>query len=165
MSFISDLRVWENAQKEFAKILLDTRESKVVSLEFAQGKFKDWDIKVNYIPEGEVTYEVKTDTMAQDTGNFVVEYRFKWHPSWIYTSKADYIVYNVLWKWWIQERWELILRLINTEKRETKGWDWRNSSLRVISCEKLPLLFNLFYDGETRPSDSDDTAELPEGSE
>lgn len=150
MSFISDLKVWEDAQREFAKLLLDnTKEFRVVSLEFAQGKFKDWDIKIDCIPDWILTYEVKTDTMASQTGNFVIEYMYKWEPSWIFTSKADYIVYNVKWERWIQEKWELILRLMNTEKRETKGWDGRNSSLRVISCDKLPLLFNKIENGQT----------------
>lgn len=143
MSFVGDLKVWENAQREFAKLLLDnTKEFRVISLEFAQGKFKDWDIKIDCMPDWILTYEIKADTMAQDTGNFVIEYRYKWSPSWIFTSKADYIVYNVKWERWLQEKWELILRLMNTEKRETKGWDGWNSSLRVISCDKLPLLFN-----------------------
>lgn len=150
MSFISDLKVWEDAQIEFAKLLLDnTEEFRVVSLEFAQGKFKDWDIKIDCIPDWILTYEIKTDTMAPQTGNFVIEYKYKWSTSWIFTSKADYIVYNVKWERWIQERWELILRLMNTEKRETKGWDGWNSSLRVISCDKLPLLFNKIENGQT----------------
>lgn len=140
MWFASDLKVWEDAQKEFAKVLLDTK--KIISLEFAQWKNPDWDIKTNEVPEWEVTYEVKSDTMAPDTGNFVIEYRFKWNPSWIYKSKSDYIVYYVLWERRIQERWELILRLIDTEKRSTKWWDGYYSSLWVISCDKLPDLFN-----------------------
>ena len=142
MSFVSDLAIWEDAQKEFAKVLLDSKEKRVISIEFAQGKFKDWDIKTNSIPNWEETYEVKSDTMADKTGNFVIETHFKWIPSWIFVSKADYIVYYIKWERWIQERWELILRLMNTEKRETKWWDWRQSTLRVLSCDTLPSLFD-----------------------
>lgn len=142
MWFAKDLLVWEEAQKEFAKVLLDnTKEFRVISLEFAQWKFKDWDIKIDCVPDWILTYEVKSDTMAKDTGNFVIETRFKWNPSWIFTSKADYIVYFIKWEWRVQERWELILRLMDVEKRETKGGDWRQSTLRVISCDKLPDLF------------------------
>lgn len=139
MSFVSDLKIWEDAQKEFAKVLLSTR--KIIKLEFAQGKFKDWDIKIS-TPIWEETYEIKSDTMAPQTGNFVIETHFKWSPSWIFTSKADYIVYYVRWEWWAQERWELILRLIETEKEKVRGWDWHQSSLWKISCEKLPDLFD-----------------------
>lgn len=150
MSFASDLAIWEEAQKEFAKVLLDsTNDLKVISLEFAQGKFPDWDIKINCVPYWELTYEIKSDTMAPQTGNFVIEYRFKWKPSWIYKSKSDYIVYYVKWEWRIQERAELMLRLIDTEKRSVKWGDNRNSSLRVISCDKLPDLFTkIKTDGE-----------------
>lgn len=155
MWFASDLKVWEDAQKEFAKVLLDTK--KIVSLEFAQGKNPDRDIKTNEIPEWEVTYEIKADTMAPDTGNFVIEYRFKWKPSWIYKSKSDYIVYYVKWERRIQERWELILRLIDTEKRSTKWWDGYYSSLWVISCDKLPDLFDkikINYGEENRDAET-----------
>lgn len=149
MWFAKDLAIWQWTEKEFAKILLDnSKEFRVVSLEFAQGKFKDWDIKIDCIPDWIVTYEVKSDTMAETTGNFVIETRFKWNPSWIFTSKADIIVYYIKWQWWVQERGELILRLMNTEKRETKWWDWFNSTLWVISCDKLPDLFNLWENGE-----------------
>lgn len=140
MTFTKDLAIGRSAEKEFAKLLLDTKH--IISLEFSQGKFKDWDIKTNETPEWEVTYEIKSDTMASSTWNFVVEFRgSKWNASGIYTSKADYIVYYIKWEWWIQERGELILRLINTEKEEVKGWDWKLTSMREIKCTELPNLF------------------------
>ena len=138
MSFVKDLEKGKEAEKKFARYLIDY--PKLVKLEFPTGKFKEWDIKMT-TQEKEITYEIKSDIMAPQTGNFVIEYRFKWKASGIYASKADYIVYNVLWKRWIQERWELILRLIGTEKRETKWGDWRNSDLYVIKCDELPNLF------------------------
>lgn len=157
MSFVKDLSDWIKAQIEFAKVLLDTE--KIISLEFAQWRFTDWDIKIN-TPGGEKTYEIKSDRQAEQTGNYVIETRFKWNPSWIFTSKADIIVYYIKWQWWVQERGELILRLMNTEKRETKWWDWFNSTLWVISCDKLPNLFNLRENGETRLSDNWNSTEF-----
>lgn len=139
MSFISDLKLWETAQYEFAKVLLSTK--KIINLQFAQWKFKDWDIRIE-TPEWEKTYEVKLDTKAPETNNFVVEFRCSWKASGIYSSKADYIVYNVKWEWRIQERWELILRLIDTEKRITKWGDWFRVEMYVIKCDELPNLFN-----------------------
>ena len=141
MTFASDLKIWENAQLEFAKVLLGSDEKRIVSLEIAQWKFKDWDIKTNSIPNWEETYEIKFDTMAKDTGNFVIETRCSWIASGIYRSKADYIVYNVKWERRIQERGELILRLINTEKRITKWGDWYRAEMYVIKCTELPNLF------------------------
>ena len=139
MSFVNDLKIGEDAQIEFAKVLLTTR--KISNLEIAQGKFKDWDIKIT-TPTWEETYEIKFDTMAPNTWNFVIETRCSWIASGIYSSKADYIVYNVKWEWRIQERWELILRLIDTEKRTTKWWDWYRAEMYVIKCEELPNLFD-----------------------
>ena len=144
MTFTNDLAIGRRAEKEFAKVLLDnTEEFRVVSLEFAQGKFKDWDIKIDCIPDWILTYEIKSDTMADKTWNFVIEFRGnKWNASWIYASKADYIVYYVKWEWWIQERGELILRLINTEKEEVMGGDGKLTSMWKIKCTELPNLFS-----------------------
>lgn len=44
MAFVNDLKIGEDAQIEFAKVLLTTK--KISKLEIAQGKFKDWDIKI-----------------------------------------------------------------------------------------------------------------------
>lgn len=139
MAFVNDLKIGEDAQIKFAKVLLTTK--KISKLEIAQGKFKDWDIKIT-TPSWEETYEVKFDTMAPSTWNFVIETRCSWIASGIYSSKADYIVYNVKWEWRVQERWELILRLIDTEKRTTKWWDWYRVEMYVIKCEELPNLFD-----------------------
>lgn len=146
MSFISDLAIGEACQIEFAKLLLDTE--KVVGLEIAQWKFKLWDIKIT-TPEWEKTYEIKKDLKAPETGNYVIETRCSWKASGIYTSKADYIVYNVKDEWWVQERWELILRLMDVEKRTTKWWDWFRAEMFVLSCETLPILFNKIENGQT----------------
>lgn len=139
MSFVSDLAIWEACQIEFAKLLLSTE--KVITLEIAQWKFKLRDIKIT-TPEWEKTYEIKKDLKAQDTWNYVIETRCNWKASGIYTSTADYIVYNVKWEWRIQERWELILRLIDVEKRITKGGDWWRAEMYVLKCDTLPVLFN-----------------------
>ena len=138
MSFVKDFQVGKTAEKIFCKYLIDYPW--FVSIEVPRGKCTDWDIILT-TKDKVITYEVKSDTMADKTGNFVIEYRFKWEPSWIYESKADFIVYNILWEWRIQKRSELILRIQSVEKRETKWWDWWNSDLYVIKTEKLPELF------------------------
>ena len=138
MSFIIDFKVGKTAEKKFAKYLIDFPW--FVSLEMPRGKCKDWDIILT-TKDKIITYEVKSDTMADKTWNFVVEYRFRWEASGIYASKADFIVYNILWEWRIQKRAELILRLQETEKREVKWWDGWNSDLYIIKVEELPNLF------------------------
>lgn len=139
MTFVHDLKKWKEVEKAFARYLIDYPDLRCI--EFPQGKFKEWDVRMIY-GEGKVaTYEIKTDFKAEETGNFVIEYRYKWKASWIYASKADFIVQYILWKWWIQSRPELILRINGIEKRETKWWDWYQSSLYIIKADKLPELF------------------------
>lgn len=157
MVFKRDLAIWRKAEIDFAKVLLSTRE--VYSLEFPQGKFKDYDIKIN-TPLWEETYEIKLDLQAPETGNFVVEYRGWWKASWIFTSKADYIIYNVLWEWWWQERGELILRLINLEdKEEAKWWDGKKTDMWKIKCKYLPDLFDKIDTDEPRKETSESSDE------
>lgn len=146
MSFVSDLALGQRAEREFAKVLLDTEN--VISLEFSTGKFKYRDIKIN-TPEWEKTYEIKFDRQAEQTGNYAIEYLYKWNPSWIFESKADYIVYNIKGERRIAKRWALILGLMDIEKRTTKWWDSWASSLWVLKCETLPTLFNkVEYNGK-----------------
>lgn len=138
MNFVKDFQVWKTAEKIFCKYLIDYPW--FVSIEVPRGKCTDWDIILT-TKDKIITYEVKSDTMAWQTGNFVIEYRFKDEPSWIYESKADYVVYNILWEWWIQKRSELILRIQWIEKEEVRGGDGWNSSLYKIKIDKLPELF------------------------
>lgn len=163
--FVNDLQYWKHFEKEFAKTLIDNKD--FISIEIPDKKFIDYDIKLT-TKSGSTTYEVKSDTMAHKTGNVVFETRYKWIASWIYASKADYIVYFVKWKCYIQSKWELILRLMNVEKRVTKWWDWWNSELLVVSCNELeklfdiyPLTYNYEQNGETKQGNNWDTTTVP----
>lgn len=154
MTFYDSLNIGEKAQKDFAKILLDTEN--VVKLEFAQGKFPDWDIKIT-TPKWEKTYEVKIDTISRNTGSFCVEHKYKGKASWIFASKADYVAYNIADEWWLAERSELVLRLPETEReRELNWWDGNYSSLRIFSWDKLPDLFTkVKVNGEAWEADAE----------
>lgn len=136
--FVKDLIIGQEAEKLFMKYLVDYPH--MVSLSFSQGKCTDYDIKM-ITKDKEITYEVKSDTMADKTGNFVIEFRFKWEASGIYESKADFVVYYIMWEWRIQKRSELILRLWEVEKEIKRWWDGWNSELYIIKVEKLPELF------------------------
>lgn len=138
MWFVKDLKVWQEAEKQFARYLIDY--PKLVSIEFAQWKFKEWDIKMT-TQDKEITYEIKNDTQWWETWNVAIEFRYKWEASGIYESKADFIVYHVADKWWIQKRAELILRLCEVEKRVVKWWDWWQSELYLIKLDEMPNLF------------------------
>jgi hypothetical protein len=71
------------------------------------GEFqRNWDIDLDYGYDGESRVldllngankvEVKTDTMAQRTGNIAVEFRCNGKPSGISTTEADYWAFVVL---------------------------------------------------------------------
>jgi hypothetical protein len=147
-SFVKDLQEWRTAEKLFAKYLIDYPN--FISLEFSQWRFPDWDIRM-VTKDKVITYEIKKDLQAQDTWNVAIEVSFKWDASWIFSSKADYVVYTAAWRWWIQKRGELILRLIKAEKRELKWWDWRNSLLWLVKLSDMDTLFeplNLYANAE-----------------
>lgn len=149
--FVDDLAIGEACQIEFAKVLLDTK--KIIKLEIAQWNFKFRDIKIT-TPEWEETYEIKKDLKAKDTGNYVIETRASWKASGIFTSTADYIVYNVKWEWWCQSRWELILKLADVDKRLTRWGDWWRAEMYVLKCDTLPILFNKIENGQIWKEDT-----------
>lgn len=138
MSFVKCLTLGKDVEKVFMKYLVDYPG--MVSLEFSQGKCKDYDIKMT-TKDKVITYEVKSDRRSEETGNCCIEYMYKWQASWIFASKADYIVYYCNRKWWIQERWLLIALLMDIEKETKNGWDGKRSRLFLFSVDKLPELF------------------------
>jgi len=144
MTFVKDLKCGKDVEKMFAKYLIDYPW--LVWIEFPQGRFSDYDILLK-TDKKEITYEIKSDTMAQDTGNFVIEIMCNNIPSWIYASKADFIVYRIMDKWYIQKRWQLIYNLNKLEnKRITKWWDWWRSEMYVISMDYILDLFEEIKD-------------------
>jgi len=74
MGFVKDLKAGKSAEILFAKYLMDF--PKLTSLELAQGKNKDWDIKIT-TTEKEITYEIKMDIASEETGNIAIEAKFK----------------------------------------------------------------------------------------
>lgn len=138
MSFVVSLKLWKEVEKVFMRYLVDYPW--MVSLEFSQGKCKDYDIKMT-TKDKVITYEVKSDRRSEETGNCCIEYMYKWQASWIFASKADYIVYYCNRKWRIQERWLLTALLMDIEKETKSGGDGKRSRLFLFSVEKLPELF------------------------
>lgn len=139
MSFVESNKLGKEAEKAFIHYLIDTYD--IISLEVSQGKFKDYDIKI-ITKEWTVTYEVKSDRRSEDTWNLCIEYMYNGNSSWIYSSKADYIVYYCDMKWWIQDRWLLLWKINDVEKEMKKWWDNNLSKLFLIKVDKLPELFN-----------------------
>ena len=138
MNFVKCLQLGKECEKTFMRYLVDYPG--MISIELAQWKFKDWDIKMK-TKDKEITYEVKSDRKSEDTWNCCIECMYKGEPSWVYASKADYIVYYTWKKWWMQERWKLLILLNNIEKEVVSGGDGNRSELYLIKLELLPQLF------------------------
>lgn len=138
MTFVKSLQLWKEAEKVFMKYLIDYPW--MVSVEFSRWKCKDYDIKLT-TKDKEITYEVKSDRRSEETGNCCIEYKYKWNASWIFASKADYIVYYCNRKWRIQERGKLLWSIAEMDKEIKTGWDNYRSKLFIFSVDKLPELF------------------------
>jgi len=142
MTFTKDLAEWKQIEQEFAKMLIDKWAQ---SIELAPSEqFKDWDIKTVFICNGkprDITWEIKDDKISSQTWNIWFEFRCFNKSSWIYASKADYIVYHVDGKYYYQTRGELLSRICSTEK-EVRVWgDYNGSEMYVIKKQYLNWLF------------------------
>lgn len=138
--FKEDLKSWKAVEREFASRLLQWDVNKI---EFSQGKFPDWDIKATmtklWVPI-ERTYEVKHDMVSDTSGNVWFEYSYDGHPSGIYTSKADYIVYKLGDKFYCVDRLKLIIELTKLSTRDVVWWDDNKSNLFLIDREVFKSL-------------------------
>ena len=142
MDFNKTLESWKKIEREFAKIMID-RYSNIEKVEFAPDtQFKDWDVKIT-VGWIDRTYEIKRDFKSQETWNIALEIKCNWKPSWIFASKADFIIYclNENEFYW-QNRWELLYRIADINKYKTMWWDGERAEMYIIAKELLPLLFN-----------------------
>lgn len=139
-----DLKLWKKAEREFAIKLLqwDVRKLEIVP---DNVQFKDYDIKATINKNGkdvEATYEVKTDTIFNNTGDVCFEVECNGVPSGVYSSKADYIVYSLWDKFYYQNRGKLLLEL-NRIPHEEKIWgDGNRCKLYIVKWEYMSDLFN-----------------------
>ena len=62
------------------------------SFTIAKGNFKPWDVEIKYNTET-ITFEVKSDRKAVQSGNMVIEFECNNAPSGITSTEADYWVY------------------------------------------------------------------------
>lgn len=138
MQFVKSLKIGKEAEKVFMKYLVDYPD--MVSLEFSKWRCKDYDIKM-VTKDKEITYEVKSDRRSEETGNCCIECKYKWQDSWIYWSKADYIVYYSDKKRRIQEREALIQWIKDNPPQETHWGDGGWSKLYLYPVERLPEMF------------------------
>lgn len=144
MSFESDLENWRRIERELAQKLVGRD---IMKLEYApKTSYKDWDLKITYEDDGKIcekTFEVKDDIISERTGNVWFEFRCFGKPSWIYASKADYIVYHLNNRFYYQERGELLYILDKVEKKAVKWWDMNQSEMYIVDKKYLNDLFKI----------------------
>lgn len=138
MSFVESNILWKEAENALLHYLIDNND--IISLEVAQWKFKDWDIKMT-TKEWVTTYEVKSDRRSEESWNLCIEYMYNGKSSGIYSSKADYVVYYCNKQWRIQDRWLLLWKINDVEKEIKKWGDGNLSRLFLFKVDKLPELF------------------------
>lgn len=140
--FKEDLVEWQKVEREFVSRLM---RYDVKSIEFSQGRFPDWDVKATFVKDWktiERTYEIKADFKAESTWNVGIEYMCNWHPSGIYTSKSDYIVYKIWDKFYYADRIRFIIELSKCLKADVCGWDNDNSQMWLVKRDVFNLLTN-----------------------
>lgn len=109
--FEEDLKLGQEIEGEFAKVLLATGES----------------------------IEVKSDRLAHQTGNIYVEMTYKGKPSGIFASKADWWVYEIKGHFIVMTR-ERMLELVEraiVEKRTRRGGDFNMTTGALVPVEWL----------------------------
>lgn len=142
MDFNITLEWWKRIERLFVAKML-SKYPEIEKVEFAPDmQFKDRDVKLT-IWWKEVYYEIKRDFKSQETWNIALEIKCNWKPSWIFASKADFIIYclNENEFYW-QNRWELLYRVADIHKYKTLWWDWERAEMYIIAKELLPFLFN-----------------------
>ena len=140
--FEKDLTEWKQIEKEFATRLL---KWDVTDIMFSQWKFPEWDVKACFNKNGQQerkTFEVKYDKKSDETGNVWFEYMCNWHPSGIFKSQADYIVYKVWWEFYYCDRLKLLIELSKCLKQDVYGGDRDMSQMFLVKKEVFKLLFN-----------------------
>ena len=135
--FKEDLKVWKAIEREFASKLMNWNVSKI---EFSQWKFKERDVKATFKKlwhDVEKTFEIKNDIVSERTGNVWFEVTFNWEPSWVFASKADYIVYKLWDTFHYVDRARLLLWLASVNKEIVIWWDENKSELFLVKKERF----------------------------
>ena len=138
--FNDDLKEWKKAEREFASRLM---RWDVVDIQFSQWEFPWRDIKATFNICGKLVekkYEVKEDRQADTTWNVWIEYMYKWQPSGIYTSEANYIVYKIWDKFYYADRLRFIIELNKIVKQDVVWWDDDNVQMWLVKRDVFNLL-------------------------
>ena len=142
LNFNDDLKEGKKAEREFASRLVKWGAIKV---ELSEWDVPWWDIKATFLWQGqtyEKSFEVKKDRYAENSEQVCVEYCYKWEPSWIYTSNADYIVYNIGDKFYYADRLRFIIDVSKAQKVDLVWGDGNNSNIWLVDREYFNSITN-----------------------
>lgn len=141
--FDVDLMNARKVELEFLKLVL-TPWVVHVYIPKKDKQFKDYDMKIEYEDWHTTTFEIKDCPRALEYGSIPFEIECNGKPSWIYASKADYIVYHIWDKRYRQDRGKLLYELVQMKKYETFGWDNDKAKMYVVDLEVAKLFLNEF---------------------
>lgn len=131
--FNVDLATWEQYEYTFMKRLL---KPWVLGIHKPpKEERKDRDIKVDYEDWTSKTYEIKSCPRAKEYGSIPIEYECDGKPSWVFASKADYIVYYIDNQFYVQDRWIFLAELVWVNKYSTVWWDNEKSKMFIVNLE------------------------------
>lgn len=126
-NFQADLRIGLQAEMAYFNYL----ESKGKFVLHVTGHWKWWDI-IEFGPKV-ITYEVKNDSWAKDTGNLCIElwsHKQLQHPGWVKYSKATYLIYFISPTEYLKIPMQKIRDYVNSDKinnkRKVAGWSKGN---------------------------------------
>lgn len=138
-----DLDMWRCAENYFMKVLIEQEWFISVETSRPRWSFKDWDVQLT-TDDWITTFEVKYDILSDRTGNIAVEIESYWKPSWVFASKANYIVYFAYNEWRYQDRIEFIKKLDTVEKELTRWWDDNQTLFYLIKKEDAMKILKKF---------------------
>ena len=126
-TFKQDLELWEKFERFVAKVLwikFDIKVKKNVNVEWCD---LVWDFNI----------ECKYDRLWKSTGNYFIEFWYKWFASWLLKYKeCNFICIgdeNLFWVYNIE-----VLKLYLSNKwRIVNWWDWNKSTWFLIKVDDL----------------------------
>ena len=142
VNFNDDLKEGKKSEREFASRLIKWG---AIKIEISEWDVPEYDVKATFHRLGQIyekTYEVKTDKYAPNTDKVCIEYMYKWQPSWVFSSTADYIVYSIGEQFYYADRKKFLIDLCKLQKSEVVWGDDNNSSLWLVNRSDFNSITN-----------------------
>ena len=103
----------------------------------SEGINKLYDLAINTINDDTIYVEVKSDRLAINTGNIVIEFECNKKPSGINATTAHYYVYFIIGSNTVYKIETNTLKEICKECRTVKGGDGYRSNMYIVPMKNL----------------------------